>query len=213
MKAAVEQVFNGSLVANGIGASYNATQINRGKHGGQYNLGGGETDKFIGPAPLGVANLAESPLAIPSQFVHPVKIADDLFWIFGADGATAAATRRVQLWTWVPSTNTYTFRGAINCTFPTATAHTVRGIRAILENFTTGTVWASETTEFNATAPPDRYGRLPVYRTCANGGNCTRPNTCSCEKGWAGPDCATPLCAQAWPPAAVQPPQVRAPSR
>jgi hypothetical protein len=63
-------------------------------------------------------------------------------------------------------------------------------------NFTTGTVWRGETSEFNATAPPDRYGRVPVYRTCANGGNCTRPNTCLCEKGWAGPDCTTPLCVQ-----------------
>jgi len=145
MKVAVEQVFNGSLVQNAIGAAYDPTKINRGKHGGQYNLGSGETDKFIGPCPAGVANLAESSLAIPSQFVHPVKITDDLFWIFGSDVATAAATRRVQLWTWVPSTNTYTFIGAITVTFPTATVHTVRGLRVILENYTTGTVGVSGT--------------------------------------------------------------------
>jgi hypothetical protein len=61
---------------------------------------------------------------------------------------------------------------------------------------TTGTVWANDTVEFNATAPAHpQFGR-PVYRTCANRGNCTRPNTCVCEKGWAGPDCRTPLCAQ-----------------
>lgn len=145
MKVAVEQIFNGSLEQQPIGASYDANKINRGKHTGQFNLGSGPIDKFVGPAPLGVANFGESSLAIPSFFVHPVKITDDLFWIFGSDAATAAATRRVQLWTWVPSTNTYTLVGAITCTFPTATVHTVRGIRAILENYTTGTVGVSGT--------------------------------------------------------------------
>ena len=145
MKVAVEQVFNGSLTQQAIGAAYDPDKINRGKHTGQYSLGSGDTDKFIGPCPVGVANFGESSLAIPSPFVHPVKITDDLFWIFGADAATAAATRRVQLWTWVPSTNTYALVGAITCTFPTATNHTVRGLRAILENYTTGTVGVSGT--------------------------------------------------------------------
>lgn len=145
MKAAVEQIFNGTLPQVVIGGAYDPNSINRGVHTGQFNLGSGETDKFAGPAPVGVANLAETSLAIPSQFVHPVKITDDLFWIFGSDAATAAATRRVQLWTWVPSTSTYTFRGAITCTFPVATANTVRGLRAILTNYTDGTVDVSGT--------------------------------------------------------------------
>jgi hypothetical protein len=145
MKVAVEQVFNGSLAQQPVGGAYDAAKINRGKHTGQFNLGSGDTDKFVGPAPLGVANFGESSLAIPSAFVHPIKITDDLFWIFGADAATAAATRRVQLWTFVPSTNTYTLVGAVTLTFPTATAHTVRGFRAILDNYTTGTVAVSGT--------------------------------------------------------------------
>lgn len=145
MKAAVEQVFNGSLLQQAVGAAYDATRINRGKHTGQYNLGAGDTDKFIGPCPLNLANFGESSLAIPANFIHPIKITDDLFWIFGSDFATAAATRRVQLWTWVPSTNTYALVGAITCTFPAATNHTVRGLRVILENYTTGTVSVSGT--------------------------------------------------------------------
>jgi hypothetical protein len=145
MKAAIEQVFNGSLAQQPIGGAYDAAKINRGKHTGQFNVGAGQVDKFVGPAPLGVANFGESSLAIPSAFVHPVKISDDLFWVFGADGANPAATRRVQLWTWVPSTNTYTLVGAITVTFPTATAHTVRGLRAVLDRYTTGTVAVSGT--------------------------------------------------------------------
>lgn len=145
MKVGIEQIFNGSLSQVAIGGAYDATKINRGKHTGQFNLGANAIDKFIGPAPIGVANFGQSALAIPSAFVHPVKISDDLFWIFGSDAATAAATRRVQLWTFVPSTNTYTLIGAIICTFPTATNHTVRGIRVILENYTSGTVGVSGT--------------------------------------------------------------------
>lgn len=145
MKAAIEQVFDGSLDQVAIGGAYDATKLNRGKHTGQFNLGAGAVDKFIGPAPVGVANFGESPLAMPSSFVHPVKITDDLFWIFGADVAAAAATRRVQLWTWVPSTNTYTLVGAITLTFPTTGNVTARGLRAILENYTTGTVGVSGT--------------------------------------------------------------------
>ena len=145
MKVAIEQLFNGSIEQVAIGGAYDSVKINRGKHTGQFNLGANAIDKFVGPAPVGVANLAESSLAIPSNFVHPVKITDDLFWIFGNDVSTAAATRRVQLWTWVPSTNTYAFIGAITVTFPTATVHTVRGFRAILENYTTGTVGVSGT--------------------------------------------------------------------
>lgn len=145
MKAAFEQVFDGSLAQVAIGGAYDATKINRGKHTGQFNLGAGAVDKFVGPAPVGVANFGESPMAIMSQFVHVLKISEDLFWIFGADLASAGATRRIQLWTFVPSTTTYSLVGAIIVTFPTATAHTQRGIRAVLENYTTGTVGVSGT--------------------------------------------------------------------
>jgi hypothetical protein len=143
MKSAVEQVFNGSIPQVAIGSAYDPLKINRGKHTGQFNLGSGLSDKFIGPAPLGVGNLAETSLAIPSAFIHPVKIVNDLFWVFGSDVATAGATRRVQLWTYVPSTATYTFVGAVTLTLPTATAHTVRGLRAVLTNYSTGTVSVS----------------------------------------------------------------------
>lgn len=145
MKAAYEQVFNGTLEQVEIGGAYDPNKINRGKHTGQYNLGSGDVDKFIGPAALNVANFGESSLAIPSNFVHPIKITDDLFWIFGSDVATAAATRRVQLWSWIPSTNTYTFVGAVTLTFPTTGNVTARGIRAILTDYTTGTVGVSGT--------------------------------------------------------------------
>jgi hypothetical protein len=38
--------------------------------------------------------------------------------------------------------------------------------------------------------------RLVGWRKCPRNGNCTRPNTCTCEKGWTGFDCTTPMCVQ-----------------
>lgn len=145
MKVAVEQIFDGSIQQVAIGGSYDATKINRGKHTGQYNLGSSQIDKFIGPTPLGVANFGEAPQAILSPFVHPIKISDDLYWIFGADGAAASLTRRVQLWTWVPSTNFYNFIGAITCTFPPTGNSVTRGLRAVYDTYTAGTVSVSGT--------------------------------------------------------------------
>lgn len=145
MKVAIEQIFNGSLSQQPVGGAYDASKINRGKHTGQFNLGSGPIDKFLGPAPVGVANVGESPLAVSTGVLHVYKVSDDLFWIFGSSNATAAATRPVQLWTFVPSTNTYNLVGAITLTFPTATNHTVRGLRAVIENYSTGTVGVSGT--------------------------------------------------------------------
>lgn len=36
-----------------------------------------------------------------------------------------------------------------------------------------------------------------VY-VCANGGNCTAPDTCVCAPGWIGYDCRTPVCNQGY---------------
>merc|ERR1711871_548641 len=43
-----------------------------------------------------------------------------------------------------------------------------------------------------------RYPKMLDYgcNVCANSGNCTLPETCSCELGWSGNSCETALCAQ-----------------
>ena len=33
---------------------------------------------------------------------------------------------------------------------------------------------------------------------CANGGNCTAPDVCSCAPGWIGFDCRVPICSQGY---------------
>jgi hypothetical protein len=40
---------------------------------------------------------------------------------------------------------------------------------------------------------PQAPGGEGCYR-CANGGNCTAPEVCTCAEGWTGYDCRTPVC-------------------
>jgi hypothetical protein len=145
MKAAVEQVFDGSLAQVAIGGAYDATRINRGKHTGQFNLGAGPVDRFVGPAPVGVGNFGETALALASHFLHPIKINEDLWWVFGGS-FLASLPRPVQLWTFRPSTNAYSFVGAVSLSLPgSPSSQTLRGFRVMLENYTAGTVSVSGT--------------------------------------------------------------------
>jgi hypothetical protein len=41
--------------------------------------------------------------------------------------------------------------------------------------------------------PLQAPGNEGCYR-CANGGNCTAPDVCTCAEGWTGYDCRTPVC-------------------
>lgn len=143
-KVAVEQVFNNTIPDVVLpGGTYDPAKVGLGLHMDQQTLDG---QSFVGPRAPATASFGEAAISITTSFVHPVKVADDLWWIFtGGENTTAAATRRVGLWTWIPSTNTLTFVGGVTLTFPTATSHTVRGLRVVLRKITTGTVAVSGT--------------------------------------------------------------------
>lgn len=146
MKAAIEQVFDGSIEQVAIGGAYDPTKINRGKHTGQFNLSSKEIDKFIGPSPLDAISFSEAPGGASVSSIHVYKFSDDKFWIFAGTALTGSATRTVYLVEWTRSTNTYNFRGSVILTFPVAGNQTARAIRAVIDNYTTGTVGVSGTT-------------------------------------------------------------------
>lgn len=139
---AVEHTFTGATITSA--AAYDSTKTILGKHI-QQRTGPGVLDKYAGPMPVGLARPMEASTAIPVMYPHALKIRDDLHWVFLADNAAAAATRRIVLMEYTPSTSTFNWKGFITLTFPPTTAHTIRGLRAFRDLHTTGTVSASGT--------------------------------------------------------------------
>lgn len=67
-------------------------------------------------------------------------------WVFLADNATAAATRRITCFEFDRTTSNFSWKGFITGTLPAATNHTIRGFRVLYEKYTTGTVAVSGAT-------------------------------------------------------------------
>ncbi len=68
-------------------------------------------------------------------------------WVFLADNATAAATRRITCFEYNRSTSLFSWRGFITITFPSGGGNqTIRGMRVIYDTYTTGTVGVSGAT-------------------------------------------------------------------
>lgn len=138
-KRAVELVFDGTTETTAYTA-YDSTKINLGSLMIQDS-----TNDFAGPIPMGFARPMEESTAIPSQYPHVMSITSDLYWVFLADLNTAAATRRIILYTYTKSTQAFSWRGFITLTYPAATNHTIRGMRVARHVYTTGTVAVSGT--------------------------------------------------------------------
>lgn len=67
-------------------------------------------------------------------------------WVFLADGASAAATRRLVMYEYNRVTSEFTWNGYVTLTFPTTTNHTIRGFRMTYDLYTAGTVAVSGAT-------------------------------------------------------------------
>lgn len=139
---AVEHKFTGETVAY---TSYDATKTNLGALI-QQKTGVAEVEKFAGPMPIALARPMEASTSIPGVFPHVVVVDSNTHWVFLADNATAANTRRIVKYTYSISTGVFTWDGFITLTFPTATAHTIRGFRMTRDFYTTGTAAVSGTT-------------------------------------------------------------------
>ncbi len=61
-------------------------------------------------------------------------------WVFLADAAATAATRRITCFEFRRGTSVFTWSGFVTLTYPTATNHTITGMRTVYAKYTTGTV-------------------------------------------------------------------------
>ncbi|TXG80172.1 MAG: hypothetical protein E6R13_08605 [Spirochaetes bacterium] len=125
-------------------SAYDETKTNLGSLIKQYT-GITYADKFAGAAKIGIARPMEQSTPIPGIYPHVIPFSDTIDWVFLADNATAAATRRYTAYAYNKNTSEFNWKGFITVTFPTATNHTIRGLRVTRDLHTTGTVAVSGT--------------------------------------------------------------------
>ena len=139
-KAAVEHLFTG---ATGDISVYDKTKTMLGSLFRQ-NTGPLDSDKWVGPAPIALARPMEQSTAIPSGLVHAISWSSNVDWLFLGDLATAASTRRINMFTYNRVTGTLAWQGFVTMNFVTNTGNkTIRGLRAFLTRHTSGTVGVS----------------------------------------------------------------------
>ena len=90
--------------------------------------------------------LQSTPGTIAGGTAYVIDKTLNIDWVFLADNATAAATRRTTLFTFNRDTSTFNWAGFVTHTYPAATNHTIRGLRAVYRTYTTGTVAVSGAT-------------------------------------------------------------------
>lgn len=114
------------------------------------NSGVSPTDNWAGPLPNMVQRPMEASTAIAFAFPWAMRwsetATDQKDWVFQADIATAAATRRLGMWETNRLTGAQSYKGFLIVTFPgTSEAKTIRGLRMSYETYSTGTVGVSGT--------------------------------------------------------------------
>ena len=128
--------------------SYDSTKTGIGNLIHQYT-GSGQDDNYISPPAIGFARPVEVGGAIPAYHNVAVPWTDDIDWVFFVDQAAAAATRRVQLFTYDRTASTFTWKGFITISFPSAGTqgvYIIRGVSVFYDTYTTGTASVSSST-------------------------------------------------------------------
>ena len=128
--------------------SYDSAKLGLGPM--MYQQAGVDDAAFAGPLPIAIGRPMEASTSIPFSFPAAVqwsyKVDSQWDWVFVADIATAAATRRFGMYRYNRLTGILTYDGFITVTFPgTSEAKTIRALRVDYHKHTTGTVAVSGT--------------------------------------------------------------------
>jgi len=154
----------GSIPSYRLGMeSYDSTKLGLGPM--MYQQAGVDDAAFAGPLPIAIGRPMEA--STPISFSYPAalqwsyKVDSQWDWIFVADIATAAATRRLGMYRYNRLTGVLTYDGFITVTFPgTSEAKTIRALRVDYSKHTTGTV------EVNGTAVTGSGTAFQTDRPC-----------------------------------------------
>ena len=131
---AVEHIFNGATTSID---TYDSTKTNLGSLMIQKS-GPNPEDNFVGPLPVAVARPMEESTPVAMVFPHAITFSSTIDWVFLIENAAAAA-KRIFLYEYNKALATYSWKGFITMTTPTAT-NVNRGFRALRYLHTTGTV-------------------------------------------------------------------------
>lgn len=151
MKAAVDHHFVGQTV--GFTGGIPAVGITAGGYDSTKTMlsslirqatGANTEDNYISSKPSAIVNIPEV-FSSGSQFMPSVyKWSDNIYWVFTASNATAAATRTLALTEFNSNTQTLTYKGFITLSGTTVSGvKNVRSLRAVVYEHTTGTVSTS----------------------------------------------------------------------
>jgi hypothetical protein len=150
MKAAVEHFFTGDTI--GFTGGIPAVGSTAGGYDSSKTMlsslirqatGANTEDKYISSKPSAIVNIPE--VFVGSQYMpHVYKWSNNIYWIFAASNASAAATRTITLTEFDSSTFTLTHKGFITLSGTTVSGNkTVRSIYGIVYKHTSGTVSTS----------------------------------------------------------------------
>ena len=151
MKAAVDHHFTGNTI--GLTGGIPAVGITAGGYDSTKTMisslirqatGANTEDKYISSKPSAIVNIPEV-FSSGTQFMpYAYKWSNNIYWIFAASNATAAATRTISLTEFNSSTFALTYKGFITLSGTTVSgSKTIRSIRAMVYNHISGTVSTS----------------------------------------------------------------------
>lgn len=104
------------------------------------NSGVNPTDYWAGPTPISIIRPVEYSAAIPVQYPSPLNWSKNIDWIFFADAAAAAATRRILKATYNRQNGNFSIDGFITLNLLSQLTHTVRAFKMTYDTYTSGTV-------------------------------------------------------------------------
>lgn len=139
--AAVEQLVRDYSTTNRVTA-YDKTKINLDSFF-KKNTGIALCDHWVGPFASEVARPMENSVAIPAAWIAVTSKNSNVDYVFYADGAAAAATRRIGLYEFDRTTWVWNWKGFITLTPVNTTTHTVRAMDVDLQRYITGTASCS----------------------------------------------------------------------